>query len=286
MSGKTCTILVKGPDRKGIIATITNWVFNIGGNIIYLDQHTDVNEKMFFMRLEFDISDISLSKEEIKSQAKITGNKVGQDVQVYFSEEKRRVAILVSKQPHCLYDLLHRFRSGEIKAELKAVISNHPDHEETVAFHNIPYYYFPVTPETKPEQEAKIIEVLRKFEIDTVVLARYMQILTPEFVNQFPNQIINIHHSFLPAFVGADPYFQAYKRGVKLIGATAHYVTEELDQGPIIAQGVIEVSHRDSVEDMRRKGKDIETLVLAKAVKLHLENKVIVHNGKTIVFSD
>jgi len=283
---KTATLLVKGPDKKGLIASITSWIFKIGGNIIYLDQHTDLYEKMFFMRVEFDLSDVKLNREEIKKEAAALAKTLEQQIKVFFSDETKRVAILVSRQPHCLYDLLHRFRSGEFKAELKAVISNHPDHEETVHFHNLPYYYLPVTPETKPVQERKIIEILSKHNVDTIILARYMQILSPEFVNLYRNRIINIHHSFLPAFVGADPYLQAFKRGVKLIGATAHYVTEELDQGPIIAQGVIEVSHRDSVEDMRRKGKDIEVLVLAKAVKQHLENKIIVHNGKTIVFSD
>lgn len=282
----TATLLVQGPDRKGLIASITGWIFETGGNIVYLDQHTDLYEKMFFMRVEFDLSDVSLSREEIKKGAAALAKKLDQQIRIFFSDEIKKVAILVSRQPHCLYDLLHRFRSGEFKAELKAVISNHPDHEESVRFHNLPYYYLPVTPETRPAQERKIIEILQKHNVDTIVLARYMQILSPEFVNLYRNKIINIHHSFLPAFIGADPYLQAFKRGVKLIGATAHYVTEELDQGPIIAQGVIEVSHRDSVEDMRRKGKDIEVLVLAKAVKLHLENKIIVHNGKTIVFSD
>ncbi|MCX7831467.1 MAG: formyltetrahydrofolate deformylase [Actinobacteria bacterium] len=283
---KTATLLVKGPDRKGIIATITNWIYKNEGNIVYLDQHTDPFEKMFFMRVEFEIEETRLDRKKLVDDALKVCHEVGQEVQVYFSDEMKKVAILASKQPHCLFDLLHRFRSGEFKAELKAVISNHPDHEETVKFHNIPYYYLPVTPETKKEQEKQVIEVLKKHNVDTIVLARYMQILSPDFVKLYPNQIINIHHSFLPAFVGADPYYQAYKRGVKLIGATAHYVTEELDQGPIIAQGVIEVSHRDSVEQMRRKGKDIEVLVLARAVKLHIENKIIVHNGKTIVFSD
>lgn len=282
----TATLLVQGPDRKGLIASITGWIFETGGNIVYLDQHTDLYEKMFFMRVEFDLSDVNLSREEIKKGAAALAKKLDQQIRIFFSDEIKKVAILVSRQPHCLYDLLHRFRSGEFKAELKAVISNHPDHEESVRFHNLPYYYLPVTPETRPAQERKIIEILKKHNVDTIVLARYMQILSPEFVNLYRNRIINIHHSFLPAFIGADPYLKAFKRGVKLIGATAHYVTEELDRGPIIAQGVIEVSHRDSVEDMRRKGKDIEVLVLAKAVKLHLENKIIVHNGKTIVFSD
>lgn len=286
MERKTATLLVKGPDRKGIIATITSWIFKNGGNIVYLDQHTDAFEKMFFMRVEFDISDLTLDRKQLAEELKSVCEKVGQKAKIFFSDEIKNVAVLVSKQPHCLVDLLHRFRYGELKANLRVVISNHPDHEEAVSFHRIPYYYLPVTPETKPLQEKKMIEVLKEHDIDTIILARYMQILSPEFVSLYRNRIINIHHSFLPAFVGADPYQQAYRRGVKLIGATAHYVTEELDQGPIIAQGVIEVSHRDSVEDMRRKGKDIEVLVLAKAVKLHLENKIIVHNGKTVVFSD
>jgi formyltetrahydrofolate deformylase len=285
-SPKTATLLVKGPDKKGLIAGITGWIYSMGGNIVYLDQHTDLYEKMFFMRVEFDLTDVSLEPSEIRESALTLGLKLEQEIKVFFSDEIKKVAILVSRQPHCLYDLLHRFRSGELKAELKAVISNHPVHQEAVSFHNLPYYYLPVTPETKFEQERKIVEILKEHEVDTIILARYMQILTPWFVDLYRYRIINIHHSFLPAFVGADPYLQAFKRGVKLIGATAHYVTEELDQGPIIAQGVIEVTHRDSVDDMRRKGKDVEVMVLARAVKLHLENKVMVHNGKTIVFSD
>lgn len=283
---KTATILVKGPDRKGIIATITGWIFENGGNIVYLDQHTDIFEKMFFMRVEFEISEFKLRQDRIEEELKKVCSAIGQEVKVFFSNERKKVAIMVSKEPHCLIDLLHRFHSNELNADLKAVISNHPDHKDLVDFYGLPYYHLPVTKETKAEQEKKVLEILESYNVDTIILARYMQILSEEFVRKYPNQIINIHHSFLPAFIGADPYTQAYKRGVKLIGATSHYVTEELDQGPIIAQGVIEVSHRDSVEDMRRKGKDIERIVLARAVKLHLENKIIVHNGKTIVFTD
>jgi formyltetrahydrofolate deformylase len=283
---ETATVLVKGPDRKGIIATITGWIFENGGNIVYLDQHTDTFEKMFFMRVEFEVSDFRLRQDEIEKDLKRVCSEIEQEVKVFFSQERKRVAIMVSKEPHCLIDLLHRFHSNELNADLEVVISNHPDHKDLVEFYGIPYHYLPVTRETRHEQEKKVLEVLGSHGVDTIILARYMQILSENFVQKYPNKIINIHHSFLPAFVGADPYTQAFRRGVKLIGATSHYVTEELDQGPIIAQGVIEVSHRDSVEDMRRKGKDIERVVLARAVKLHLENKIIVHNGKTIVFSD
>lgn len=286
MAPDRATILVKGPDRKGIIATITSWIFENNGNIVYLDQYTDTFEKMFFMRIEFDITDFKLPPEAMGHSLKEVCQPIEQKVKVFFSNEKKRVAVLVSKQDHCLQDLLSRWKSGELDADFRVVISNHPDHEELCRFYGLPYYFYPVKSEEKQAQERLVINTLKEYEIDTVILARYMQILSPEFVSLYPNKIINIHHSFLPAFVGADPYYQAFKRGVKIIGATSHYVTEELDQGPIIAQDVIQVSHRDSVEDMRRKGKDIERIVLARAVKLHLENKIIVHNGKTVVFSE
>lgn len=284
--GVIATVLVQGPDRKGLIAGITGWIFKNNGNIIYLDQHTDAYEKKFFMRVQFDLDGFKISHEELPHELEKLCMSLDQRCRVFFSDEKKRLAIMVSKQGHCLEDLLSRWRSGELDANIRLIVSNHPDRKEIADYYRIPYYHFPITPENKIEQEKKILQLFEKEQIDTVVLARYMQILTPQFVNRYPDAIINIHHSFLPAFAGADPYRQAFRRGVKIIGATSHYVTEELDEGPIIAQDVIRVSHRDTVDDLKRKGRDIEKLVLARAVKLHLENRVIVYNGKTIVFGD
>lgn len=284
--GTIATALVQGPDRKGLIAGITGWIFENNGNIIYLDQHTDAYEKKFFMRVQFDLEGFRISRDELPHELEELCMKLDQRCRVFFSDERKRLAIMVSKQGHCLEDLLSRWRSGELEADIRLIVSNHPDLKPIADYYGIPYHHFPITPENKIEQEKKILALYEQENIDTVVLARYMQILTPQFVNRYPDAIINIHHSFLPAFVGADPYRQAFKRGVKIIGATSHYVTEELDEGPIIAQDVIRVSHRDTVEDLKRKGRDIEKLVLARAVKLHLENRVIVYNGKTIVFGD
>lgn len=283
---KIVTALVQGEDKPGIIATITGFIYENNGNIIYLDQHTDQREKMFFMRVQFSLEGFKIPRREIDYEFGKVCESLGQSHSVYFSDQKKRVAIMVSRQGHCLSDLLYRWQIKDIEMEVAAIISNHEDQERIARYYEIPYCCFPVDKNNKIEQEKRILQTLREKNVDTVVLARYMQILTPQFVNAYPDSIINIHHSFLPAFVGANPYLQAFKRGVKIIGATSHYVTEELDRGPIIAQDVIKVSHRDTVENLKRKGRDIERLVLARAVNLHVENRILVHKGKTIVFGD
>lgn len=280
------TALVQGPDRKGIIARITNFIYENGGNIVYLDQHTDTVEGMFFMRVQFSLEDFVLPREAIEPAFKRVCDELGMSYRLFFSDTRPRVAIMVSREGHCLVDLLYRWESGFLPMDVPAIISNHETLREVAEYYSIPYYHFPVTRETRDRYEPDILALLRSLRIDTVVLARYMQILSPAFVDAYRNAIINIHHSFLPAFVGADPYRQAFQRGVKIIGATSHYVTEDLDQGPIIAQDVIQVSHRDTLDDFRRKGQDIEKLVLARAVSLHVENRVLVYNGKTVVFGD
>ncbi len=278
------TALIQGKDTKGIIATITNWIFDNGGNIVYLDQHTDPVEDMFFMRIRWDMTNFQVRREDLDAEFSQVCWRLGMAHRLFFSDRKRSVAILVSKQGHCLLDLLYRWRSGHLDIDIPCIISNHEDLQDMAGYYNIPYHFLPVTKETKREQEDQVIEILKREHTDTVVLARYMQILTPKLVQSYRNSIINIHHSFLPAFIGADPYMQAFKRGVKIIGATSHYVTEDLDQGPIIYQDVVSVTHRDNIETLKRKGQDIEKMVLARAVALHVENRVLIHNGKTVVF--
>jgi len=278
------TALIQGKDTKGIIATITSWIFDNCGNIIYLDQHTDPVEDMFFMRIRWDMTNFQVRREDLDAEFSQVCWRLGMAHRLFFSDRKKSVAILVSKQGHCLLDLLYRWRSGHLDIDIPCIISNHEDLQDMAGYYNIPYHYIPVTKETKREQEDRIIGILKREHTDTVILARYMQILTPKLVQAYRNSIINIHHSFLPAFIGADPYMQAFKRGVKIIGATSHYVTEDLDQGPIIYQDVVPVTHRDNLETLKRKGQDIEKVVLARAVALHAENRVMIHNGKTVVF--
>ena len=280
----TVTALVQGKDTKGIIATITNWIFDHGGNIVYLDQHTDSVEDMFFMRIRWDLDGFVVPREEIDDKFGEVCWRLQMAHRVFFSDKKKRLAIMVSKQGHCLLDLLYRWRSRQLDVDIPAIISNHDDQRDIAGYYNIPFVHLPVTKETKPKQEEEIMSLLKKESIDTVVLARYMQILSPKFVNAYRNSIINIHHSCLPAFAGADPYKQAFHRGVKIIGATSHYITEELDEGPIIFQDVVPVTHRDNVDTLMRKGEDIEKMVLARAVAMHVENRVLIHNGKTVVF--
>jgi len=281
---ETAVLLISCPDRKGILAEITGFIANNNGNIIHADQHIDFQKGIFFMRIEWELEGFLLKKEEIEKAFKPIAEKFNINYQLHFNSEVQNVAVFVSKYDHCLYELLYRFKVGDLKGNLKLVISNHQDLKETVETFGIPFYHFPINKETKREVEEKEIELLNREGIDLIVLARYMQILSDSFVNQFRNKIINIHHSFLPAFVGAKPYHRAYERGVKIIGATSHYVTEELDQGPIIEQDVVRVSHRDTLEDMVKKGRDLEKLVLARAVKWHLENKILVYDNKTVIF--
>lgn len=281
----TARLLITCPDRPGIVAAVTSFLYNHGANITVLDQHsTDPEGGVFFMRLEFQTPHLDLSRPVLEqSFGEAVARRYDMDWRISYAAEPKKVAVMVSKYDHTLLELLWRWSRGELPAEVTMVISNHPDLRDAVASFDVPYHHIPVEPDAKPEAEAAALELLDG-QADLIVLARYMQILTGDFVDRYPNRIINIHHSFLPAFVGADPYGQAHERGVKLVGATAHYVTEELDMGPIIEQGVIRVSHRHSVGELKELGQDIERNVLARAVKWHLEDRIIVHGNKTVVF--
>ncbi|SMP04298.1 formyltetrahydrofolate deformylase [Desulfurobacterium pacificum] len=281
---ETATLLISCPDRKGILSEVTGFISKNNGNIINADQHIDSQKQIFFMRIEWDLNGFQIEKEKIKEAFKPIADKFHMDFSLHFSSEVQNVAIFVSKYDHCLYELLYRFKAGELKGNLKMVISNHEDLKPIAEMFGVPFFHFPKNKDNKLEVEKEELKILRENSIDLIILARYMQILSDNFVKQYRNRIINIHHSFLPAFVGAKPYHRAYERGVKIIGATSHYVTEELDQGPIIEQDVVRISHRDSVEDMIRKGRDLEKLVLARAVKWHLENKILVYGNKTVIF--
>ena len=280
----TAVLLLSCPDQKGLVASVSDFLYRNDGNIIHADQHTDAEEGIFLQRVEWELAGFRIPREEIAEAFRPIAERFGMTWSLHFSDYTPRIAVLVSKEAHCMYDLLARQRMGEFRAEFPMVISNHPDLRSVAAGFGAEYHHFPITPETKAEQEEKIRALLLENRIDLVVLARYMQVLSEGFVARYPARIINIHHSFLPAFAGARPYHHAHERGVKLIGATAHYVTPELDQGPIIEQDVVGVSHRDSVDDLVRKGRDLEKLVLARAVDLHLRNRVVVYGNKTVVF--
>lgn len=280
------TILIHCKDQKGIIAAVTNFILKVEGNIIYIDQHVDVEQNVFFMRLECELTNASISLAKIKLDFEQTISidfKMSWDI--YIKDQKPRMALFVSKYDHCLFDILGRFSAGELNVEIPIIVSNHEDLRSISERFNIPFYCIPFTKENKEEGEKQQIELLKKFEIDFVVLARYMQIIGPELISLFENKIINIHHSFLPAFPGAKPYHSAFKRGVKIIGATSHYVTAALDEGPIIEQDITRVSHINSIEDFIMKGRDLERIVLARAIKLHAERKTMVYCNKTVVFS-
>ncbi len=281
---ETATILLTCPDRKGIVATVTDFLYRNDGNILHADQHIDDESKTLFMRVEFDLADFAIEKEYLKEKFDEITKKFSMQYSIKFSSEIQNIAIFAGKEEHCLFDILLKQKAGELKCNIPLIISNHPDMENIAKFFNCKYYVIEKTPENKISQEMKEAELLEKFKIDTIILAKYMQILSPNFIENYPDRIINVHHSFLPAFKGAKPYLQAYTRGVKLIGATAHYVTEELDNGPIIEQEVVRVSHRDILSDFIEKGKIVEKLVLARALKAHLENKILVYGNKTVVF--
>jgi formyltetrahydrofolate deformylase len=280
----TATLLISCRDQKGLVAAVSDFLYRNDGNIIHADQHTDQEENVFVQRVEWQLGGFGVPREEIAPAFEPLAERFGMRWSLRFSDYTPRMALFVSKLPHCLYDLLARWRMGEFRADVRAVISNHGDHLRIAESFHVPYHYSEVTPDTKAHVEEQTRELLERERIDFIVLARYMQVLSPGFVERYPNRIVNIHHSFLPAFAGARPYHQAHERGVKVIGATAHYVTAELDQGPIIAQDVAGVSHRDSVEDLVRKGRDLEKTVLARAVDLHLRNRVVVYGNKTVVF--
>jgi formyltetrahydrofolate deformylase len=278
-------LLLSCPDQPGIVATVAGFIADHGGNIVHAEQHTDFEEGVFFQRVVFELDGFSIAPSDIGDAFAPIAERFGMTVHARITGDLQRVAILASGDAHCLQDLLYRWRSGELPASIPVVISNHPDHAALVDFYGAEYVYLPVTSENKVQQEAEIESRLADQEIDLVVLARYMQILSGDFVLRHRDRIINIHHSFLPAFAGAKPYHQAIRRGVKIIGATAHYATEDLDEGPIIEQDVVRVSHRESVEDLIRKGRDLEKLVLARAVLAHLEHRVLPYANRTVVFS-
>ncbi|MGF1481029.1 MAG: formyltetrahydrofolate deformylase [Cyanophyceae cyanobacterium] len=284
MSSSTATLLLSCPDQQGLVAKFANFISANGGNIIHADQHTDFGANLFLTRLEWQLEGFNLPREAIATAFGAIAHPLQADWQLHFSDTRPRLAIWVTKQNHCLLDLLWRQQAQELPAEIALIISNHADLEAIARQFNIDFYHLPVTKATKANQEAKQLILLQQYRIDLVVLAKYMQILSPEFIVQFP-QVLNIHHSFLPAFPGANPYGRAYERGVKIIGATAHYVTADLDEGPIIEQDVVRVSHRDSIQDLIRKGKDLERVVLARAVRLHLQHRVLVYGNKTVVFA-
>lgn len=277
-------LLLSCPDQRGLVQAVAQFVLEHGGNVIHAEQHIDHAAGVFFQRVEFDLEGSDLRREQVAPAFAPVAARFGMTVSVRFSDERPRLAILASRQAHCLADLLARHRADELPGEVVAVISNHRDHEDLAAFHHVPHHYLPVSADTKQAQEQRILQVLADARVELVVMARYMQILSPAVLDAYPSRIINIHHSFLPAFVGARPYHQAQARGVKLIGATAHYATADLDEGPILVQEVAAVSHRDSVDELIRKGRDLETVVLARAVRAHLEHKTLVFGNKTVVF--
>lgn len=279
-------ILISCEDQPGIVAAVSQTLFQNGGNIVQSDQHTtDPVGGLFFMRIEADIKDFEEKREKVYVDFQELARKFNIHWRMEQASRKKRAAIFVSKEDHCLLELLWQQKAGHLDAEFVVIISNHPDLQGIAEEMNIPFYHLPVKAENKKEIEAEQIKLINKYKADCLILARYMQILTPEFTKTFPNQIINIHHSFLPAFIGANPYARAYERGVKLIGATAHYVTDELDEGPIIEQDVQRVNHRDQLDDLKKIGKYIERTVLARAVKWHIEDRVLTYGNKTIVFS-
>jgi formyltetrahydrofolate deformylase len=281
----TAILLMYCNDRKGLVVAVTEFIDNNNGNIISLDEHVDREAKIFFMRIEWELEGFLIPAEKV---ADFFGTQIAAKFSMswslFFSYEQPRMAIFVSKMSHCLYDILSRLHSGEFNIQVPLIISNHNDLEPVARQFNIPFHVFSVTKENKMEQERKEIEMLKENNVDFVVLARYMQIISDDFIREYPNKIINIHHSFLPAFPGAKPYHSAYERGVKIIGATSHYVTADLDAGPIIDQGVTRISHSDSVDKLIMKGRDIEKLVLSRAILLHIQRRTLVYNNRTIVF--
>lgn len=279
-------ILMNCDDKPGIIQNVTEFIDNNQGNIVDLEEHVDQDEKQFFMRIEWELENFLIPRSKI---GEFFGTQIAAKYNMtwnlYYGDEKPRMAIFVSKMSHCLFDLLSRVQSGEWAVDVPLIVSNHPDLEPIAHGFGIPFHVFPIDKDNKLAQEQKEIEMLKRYKIDFIVLARYMQVISIEFIKEFPNRIINIHHSFLPAFPGAKPYHSAYKRGVKIIGATSHYVTEDLDAGPIISQNVAHITHRDSVLDLIRKGRDLEKIVLSAAVYNHIQRRTLVYNNRTVVFN-
>jgi formyltetrahydrofolate deformylase len=281
-AARSATLLVSCPDRKGIVAALAQLLYGHGANIVDADQHTDAGR--FFQRIVFDLSELRTDRVAIEQAVEDVAARFEMSYRLQYGEPRKKVAVFVSRYGHCLHDLLWRHRLGELACDLRLIVSNHPDLEDEVSRYGVPFHWIPVAADDKERAEARAIALLDEQGIDLVVLARYMQIISARFVERYRSRIINIHHSFLPAFVGSKPYHQAKERGVKLIGATAHYATVDLDEGPIIEQDVVRISHRDSVEDLIRKGRDLEKVVLARAVRLHLEDRILVDGNKTVVF--
>ena len=278
-------LLIHCPDKPGIVVSITDFIHNNGGNILYLDQHVDSERGVFFMRIEWDLENFAIQQDKIAEYFEtLVASRYQMTSQLHFSNTKLRMALFVSKMSHCFYDLLARYECGELNVEIPIIISNHPTLQKAAERLDIDFHCLSITKENKKQQEEKQKELLQQHNIDFIVLARYMQVLSDDFVKDYPQKIINIHHSFLPAFPGGRPYHSAYERGVKIIGATSHYVTAELDAGPIIEQDVVHVSHKDSVEDMVRIGRDLEKIVLARAVRHHVHHDLLVYENRTVVF--
>lgn len=278
-------MLISCPDQPGIVAAVSRFLHGQGANIVQSDQYTmDPEGGMFFIRIEFDLQELELNLPKLEKEFMPIAEQFEMDWRIARVNKKKKLAIFVSKEDHCLLELLWQWQAGDLYADIQMVISNHPDMKDVVESFGVPYYHVPVTAETKKQAEEQQLAIVGN-QVDAIILARYMQIISPHFIEHYPHRIINIHHSFLPAFVGGKPYAQAYDRGVKIIGATAHYVTEELDGGPIIEQNVQRVSHRDNVDDLKRIGRHIERIVLARAVSWHVEDRILVHGNKTVVFS-
>ena len=280
----TATLLITCPDSKGIVAAIADFLYQHNANILHADQHQDAENNLFLMRVEWDLAGFSITPETFEQHFAPIAKRFSMEWQLNLSQKPLRVAIMVSQYDHCLADLLHRHKNGELACDIPLIISNHRDTESLAKFYGVDFHHIQVTKENKATAEAEQFALFEKYEIDLIVLARYMQILSPNFVARYPKQIINIHHSFLPAFIGARPYHRAFERGVKLIGATSHYVTEVLDEGPIIEQDIDRISHRDQVEDLIQKGRDLERVVLSKAVRWHIENRILLYANKTVIF--
>ncbi|MBD8389089.1 formyltetrahydrofolate deformylase [Dysgonomonas sp. BGC7] len=286
MNNAHAIILISSPDRPGLVAAVTDFINVNGGNIINLEQHVDKQEDSFFMRIEWDLTNFIIPREKISDYFQtMYANKYNMTFRLYFNDYTPRMAVFVSKMSHCLFDILARYTAGEWNVEIPLIVSNHEDLRWVADKFGIEYHVLKLNKTNKEEIEAKQMSLLQDKKIDFIVLARYMQILSDNFIESYPNKIINIHHSFLPAFVGAKPYHAAYERGVKIIGATSHYVTAELDAGPIIEQDITRISHRDSVENLVRKGQDLEKIVLSHAIEYHLMRRVLVYKNKTILFS-
>jgi len=283
---RSAILLIYCPDRTGLVASVTDFIGKYNGNILYLEQHVDMEKKTFFMRVEWDLTNFLLQDDRIGDEFdKVTGKKFLMTWKLYFTDEKLRMAVFVSEFSHCLYDILSRCSSGEWNIEIPVIISNHEKLKPVADKFGIDFRIFPINKSNKTELEKLELELLNNSKIDFIVLARYMQILSKEFVSNYPNKIINIHHSFLPAFPGAKPYHSAYERGVKVVGSTSHYVTTELDGGPIIEQDVVRVSHADSIADLIRKGKDLEKVVLSRAIWHHIQRKILVYDNRTVIFT-